>query len=55
MPLEAIPLSIRGDVEVLIAATQQLIGQNNAKKPLSRAELDNLIAASNNLLAALPA
>ena len=55
MPLEAIPVSIRGDIEVLIAATQQLIGQNNERKPLNRAGLDNIIAAGNNLLASLPA
>ena len=55
MPLDAIPPTIRGDIEVLIGATQQLIGQNNERKPLNRAELDNIIAVGNNLLASLPA
>merc|ERR1719510_293565 len=55
VPLETIPPTIRGDIEVLIGATQQLIGQNNERKPLNRAELDNIIAAGNNLLASLPA
>ena len=54
VPLETIPPTLRGDIEILIGATQQLIGQNNVRKPLADAELAKVIAASNSLLQALP-
>ena len=54
VPLEAIPLNLRGDIEVLIAATQQLGALGEARKPLERSELAKVVAASNNLLQSLP-
>ena len=54
VPLEAIPVSLRPDIEVLIAATQQLGALSEARKPLERNELAKVIAASNNLLQSLP-
>ena len=54
VPLEAIPLNLRGDIEVLIAATQQLGALGDARKPLERNELAKVVAASNNLLQSLP-
>ena len=54
VPLEAIPLNLRGDIKVLIDATQQLGALREARKPLERNELAKVIAASNNLLQSLP-
>merc|ERR1712018_236528 len=55
VPAETIPVELRADVGTLIAATQQLGALDRANKPLQRAELDKVIAASNNLLAKVPA
>ena len=55
VPQETIPIEFRADIATLIAASQQLIALNQATKGDNRAELDKVIAASNNLLAALPA
>ena len=55
VPAETIPIELRADIATLIAATQQLGALNQQTKALNQAELDKVIAASNNLLAALPA
>ena len=55
VPQETIPIEFKADIATLIAASQQLIALNQATKGDNRAELDKVIAASNNLLAALPA
>ena len=55
VPIETIPIALRADIATLIAATQQLGALNQQTKALNQAELDKVIAASNNLLAALPA
>ena len=54
VPQESIPIEFRADITTLIAASQQLIALNQATKGANQAELDKVIAASNNLLAALP-
>ena len=54
VPMETIPVELRADIGTLIAATQQLSALNQNTKALNQAELDKIIAASNNLLAALP-
>ena len=55
VPFETIPIELRADVATLIAATQQLGALNQQIKAANQPELDKIIAASNNLLAALPA
>merc|ERR1712080_315270 len=55
VPAETIPIELRADIATLIAATQQLGALNQQTKATNQAELDKVIAASNNLLAALPA
>ena len=54
VPLEAIPLNLRGDIQILIDATRQLGALGEARKPLERNELAKVVAASNNLLQSLP-
>merc|ERR1712038_827404 len=55
VPLESIPTELRADVATLIHATQQLGVLNQQTKAANQPELDKVLAASNNLLAALPA
>ena len=55
VPLEVFPIELRADIATLIAATQNLGALEQSTKAANRAELDKIIAASNNLLAALPA
>merc|ERR1712038_606539 len=54
VPLETVPIELRADVATLIAASQQLGALNQQTKAANQAELDKILAASNNLLAALP-
>merc|ERR1712038_1010162 len=54
VPLETVPIELRADIATLIAASQQLGALNQQTKAANQAELDKILAASNNLLAALP-
>ena len=53
IPYESIPANLRGDIEILSAATAQLIGQQQQRSDAGRVDLEAVVAASNNLLASL--
>ena len=54
VPLEHVPAQYRDAIATLSHATRQLIDTQQAIQPQSRAQVDQILAASRELLRALP-